>query len=268
MLRSWSARRAGESDRRAHRLQRWLRAADGDSAAHVRWRLSQSATIERVRVAQRESRQRRPCRAFEVGGEVRQHALAGLRPGLHAGHGACRHHAMAASTWPICVHGAARQRAVVERRARGGACCAGCARCSPCELDDVRLARAGPAGRERLRRCAGRRHGPDGGEPRRRAQRALFLDTRTLRVRAGDAAVRRRAGRHQFRRRAQACGRATTARDARNASAPRRCSACAQLRDLATADLARIAALPEPLDRRARHVVTENQRVLDVGRMR
>jgi galactokinase len=37
----------------------------------------------------------------------------------------------------------------------------------------------------------------------------------------------------------------------------------AQLRDVGLADLDRIAALPAPLDRRARHVVTENARVLD-----
>lgn len=36
----------------------------------------------------------------------------------------------------------------------------------------------------------------------------------------------------------------------------------AQLRDLSLADLPRIGALPAPLDRRARHVVTENARVL------
>jgi galactokinase len=35
-----------------------------------------------------------------------------------------------------------------------------------------------------------------------------------------------------------------------------------QLRDLTTGDLARAHALPEPLNRRARHVVTENDRVL------
>jgi galactokinase len=37
----------------------------------------------------------------------------------------------------------------------------------------------------------------------------------------------------------------------------------AELRELELADLDRIAALPPPLDRRVRHVVTENQRVLD-----
>jgi galactokinase len=35
-----------------------------------------------------------------------------------------------------------------------------------------------------------------------------------------------------------------------------------QLRDLDTADLPRLATLPEPLNRRARHVITENARVL------
>jgi galactokinase len=36
-----------------------------------------------------------------------------------------------------------------------------------------------------------------------------------------------------------------------------------QLRDLGPADLPRVAALPDPLARRARHVVTENERVLE-----
>lgn len=43
----------------------------------------------------------------------------------------------------------------------------------------------------------------------------------------------------------------------------------AELRDLGIDDLDRLGSLPPPLDRRARHVVTENQRVLDaVGAMR
>jgi galactokinase len=36
-----------------------------------------------------------------------------------------------------------------------------------------------------------------------------------------------------------------------------------ELRDVRPSELSRVAALPSPLDRRARHVVTENQRVLD-----
>src|SRR5206468_5838579 len=35
-----------------------------------------------------------------------------------------------------------------------------------------------------------------------------------------------------------------------------------QLRDLGTKDLPHVATLPEPLQRRARHVITENDRVL------
>ena len=37
----------------------------------------------------------------------------------------------------------------------------------------------------------------------------------------------------------------------------------AELRDVGVADLSKLQVLPTPLDRRARHVVTENQRVLD-----
>ena len=37
----------------------------------------------------------------------------------------------------------------------------------------------------------------------------------------------------------------------------------AELRDVGVADLPRVSELPAPLDRRARHVITENQRVID-----
>ena len=55
---------------------------------------------------------------------------------------------------------------------------------------------------------------------------------------------------------------ATTTPAGPSASAPARCWASPQLRDLDAADLPRVALLPDPLDRRARHVVTENARVL------
>jgi galactokinase len=50
----------------------------------------------------------------------------------------------------------------------------------------------------------------------------------------------------------------------RRAECERACQllGAARLRDLTAADLPRLAALPEPLNRRARHVVTENDRVL------
>jgi len=52
--------------------------------------------------------------------------------------------------------------------------------------------------------------------------------------------------------------------NARRAECKRACAllGVGQLRDLATADLGRVEALPEPLGRRARHVITENERVL------
>jgi galactokinase len=52
--------------------------------------------------------------------------------------------------------------------------------------------------------------------------------------------------------------------NARRAECERACAllGVGQLRDLGAADLPRVAALPEPLCRRARHVITENDRVL------
>jgi galactokinase len=51
----------------------------------------------------------------------------------------------------------------------------------------------------------------------------------------------------------------------RRAECERACAllGVAQLRDVTVDDLQRVAALPAPLDRRARHVITENGRVLD-----
>ncbi|HEV3261394.1 MAG TPA: galactokinase [Gemmataceae bacterium] len=50
----------------------------------------------------------------------------------------------------------------------------------------------------------------------------------------------------------------------RRAECERACAllGTAQLRDLTSADLPRVMALPEPLGRRARHVITENERVV------
>lgn len=89
---------------------------------------------------------------------------------------------------------------------------------------------------------------------------ALFLDTRTLRYQkvplpaAAELAVidsgisHRHAG-GEYRTRRQECERSAEL------------LGVAQLRDLDREDLWRLAALPEPLDRRARHVITENGRV-------
>ena len=91
---------------------------------------------------------------------------------------------------------------------------------------------------------------------------ALFLDTRTLRYEqvplpAGGALVVINSGvahNHasgDYRTRRAECERAAAA------------LGVPQLRDLGPADLPRVAALPDPLARRARHVVTEDERVLE-----
>src|SRR5262249_18039087 len=94
-----------------------------------------------------------------------------------------------------------------------------------------------------------------------RAGRALFMDTRTLTVghvalpTEADWAVIHSGVAHDH-----AAGDYNT----RRAECERACELLGvrQLRDLGTADLARVEALPVPLDRRARHVITEDERVL------
>jgi galactokinase len=90
---------------------------------------------------------------------------------------------------------------------------------------------------------------------------ALFIDTRSLAYQrvplpAGAELVVINSGvAHQH-----AAGDYNT----RRAECERACTllGVAQLRDLSTADLTRLSSLPEPLGRRARHVVTENERVV------
>jgi galactokinase len=90
---------------------------------------------------------------------------------------------------------------------------------------------------------------------------ALFLDTRSLRYEQVplppeaelvviDSALPHSLATGEYRTRRKECEEA-----ARLLGVP-------QLRDLSAADLPRIAQLPEPLNRRARHVVTEDDRVL------
>jgi galactokinase len=91
---------------------------------------------------------------------------------------------------------------------------------------------------------------------------ALFLDTRTLQYEqvplppGGGLVVINSGVAHNhasgdYRTRRAECERAAAA------------LGMPQLRDLGSADLPRVAALPDPLARRARHVVTENERVLE-----
>ncbi|HEU4937441.1 MAG TPA: galactokinase [Vicinamibacterales bacterium] len=90
---------------------------------------------------------------------------------------------------------------------------------------------------------------------------ALFIDTRTLRYervalpRTGallviDSGVRHSHVSGEYRTRREECARAAAALGVKS------------LREIGEADLTAIDSLPEPLNRRARHVVTENVRVL------
>ncbi|WP_448187821.1 galactokinase [Azospirillum sp. sgz301742] len=91
---------------------------------------------------------------------------------------------------------------------------------------------------------------------------ALFLDTRSMehrllalpqshRLAVVHSGVSHRLTDGGYRQRRSECEAAASA------------LTVASLRDVDVADLPAIAALPEPLNRRARHVVTENRRVLD-----
>jgi galactokinase len=90
---------------------------------------------------------------------------------------------------------------------------------------------------------------------------ALFIDTRSLAYecvplpRAADLVVISSGVAHRH---------AAGDYNSRRAECQRACELLGvpQLRDLGTDDLPRVIALPEPLSRRARHVITENARVL------
>ena len=92
-------------------------------------------------------------------------------------------------------------------------------------------------------------------------QNALFLDTRTLafdripipegvRLSVVDSGIQHDTRAGDYRTRRAECEEAARLLGVR------------ELRDVSTADLPRINRLPEPFNRRARHVVTENERVL------
>jgi len=91
---------------------------------------------------------------------------------------------------------------------------------------------------------------------------ALFLDTRTLEysrvplptdatLLVIDSGIKHRHAGGEYKTRREECTRAAAL------------LGVPELRDVKPAELERVNALPEPLNRRARHVVTENARVLD-----
>ena len=133
--------------------------------------------------------------------------------------------------------------------------------CFSLDLDDVTLARAGqraenefvgaPVGIMDQMACS-----------LATADAALFLDTRTLeyshvRIPGGAALIVIDSG---VTHRHASGDYATRRRECADAA---RLLGVDQLRDATTGDLDRVNALPEPLNRRARHVITENARVLE-----
>ena len=187
--------------------------------------------------------------------------LGRLRPGLHAGAGsrpASRRRASTARSTRTCRSAAACRRA---RRSKSRSCAAlrDAVRADARRCGDSRG--SGAAGRERLRRRAGRHHGPDGVQPRRRPRPALFLDTR---IAAAPSACRCRPTAALI---VIDSGVATTTPAASTRSRRRECerggAAARRRTSCATSQiLRRVERCPTPLNRRARHVVTENARVL------
>jgi galactokinase len=128
-------------------------------------------------------------------------------------------------------------------------------------LDDVALALLGQRAENEL---VGARVGPMDQMAASLADErsALFLDTRSLawervplpagvEILVVDSGVAHDHARGEYNTRRTECERAAALLGVR------------ALRDVSPADLPRVAALPPPLDARARHVVTENARVLD-----
>ena len=154
----------GQPDRRAHRLQRRLRAAARDPAADAggaRRRAPSrcvrvwSASVQRAEILEYRSAARSPATAGSTTSRGSPRCCG--RRGTSSADSIC-------GSSPTCRWAAGCRRA---RRWRCR-CCARCGEAFGLELDDVELALARPEGRERFRGRAGRRHGPDGVEPGRR----------------------------------------------------------------------------------------------------
>ena len=176
--------RPREPDRRAHRLQRRLRAADGDSAARPG---SAACDIGRPSTRACQSGESRRATAGPRGSssaaKCGRHAWLDYVQGCTQALAARRRHARRLRPGDL-VGRAARQRPVVERRAGGRRPARAARRCSTLTLDDVPLAQLGqraendfvgaPVGiMDQMAASLADEH------------TALFLDTRSLAVRAG-----------------------------------------------------------------------------------
>ena len=251
--------RAREPHRRTHRLQRRVRAADRDSPADPRGAAA-AAGRQRARV----ERQRR--RGAPPGSSSRSGARPPTRTWLDYVQGvtvALRQRGLPAARRRHAhrVDGADRQRPVVERRARGERRARACARPSTCAstTSNWRWRGSGPRTSSSARRPASWTRWWSAWAP---PGAALFLDTRSLALRPRAAAAERRARRHRLRRQAP-----PRDRRVRHAAQPVRGGVPAARRRTSCATWPwrtspRVEALDEPFRRRARHVVTEDERVL------
>ena len=248
----------GQPDRRAHRLQRRLRPADRHPAADASWNSRRGRAAAFAPLSLNAGK---PV-PFEyiVGTESKRCALDRLPAGHHLGarqgglqRGRRRH--------PHRIDGAARQRPLVERRARDRA-----AARLPRSVHAADRRRADGAARaarrERLRGRAGRHHGPDGVHARGRRPGAVprhavaRLDAScrcrpTAELVVLNSGVAHNHAKGDYRTRRAECEEAARQLGVAAAARPRRCTTCRACMEL-----------PEPLGRRARHVVTEDARVL------
>ena len=169
--RSGRRARARQPDRRAHRLQRRLRAADRHPAADAR-RAARRARTASVRAwsAQRSPSERRPS-SFVLGAEDAHAAAGSTTSRRHRGAARARH---AVGGFDARIESTCRSAAGCRRARRWRSrCCARCARLFALAARRRRHRAHRAARRERIRRRAGRHHGPDGGEPGRRDARAV-----------------------------------------------------------------------------------------------
>ena len=247
-----------QPDRRAHRLQRRVRAAAGGAASTPsRHREPRRRAWSGVEPRARRRRDRRiPTRPGAIRVRDWLDYVQGVTWVLRAAGHALGGFEMAIESDVPLGSGLASSAALLVAVSRALREAYGL------DLDDVTLARLAQRAEVEFVGRARRNHGPAVRQPRRRRARAVrghtddrltsgcrFRAALGLAVIGSGVAHSNAAGEYNTRR----------------GECEQACSllGVTSLRDVDVADLPRIDRLPEPLAGRARHVVTENQRVLD-----
>ena len=263
--------RPGQPHRRAHRLQRRLRAAVRDRPAH-RGRARRCATTAMLRVAQLLRRRGRRDRARRA--RARRRCTAG-RPTRSASRGRSAQFGADLAAVPgfdiyidsdVPVGAGLSSSAAIE-----SAVALALNDVWQLGLDRAHARPGRPARRERRRRRAHRHHGPVGVAARRGAtprssSTAARLDAEIIPL--GFDAAGLAIARHRHRGRATSTRPAATRERRASCEAGRRgCSASRRCATSTSTTSPRAASvLDDETFRRVRHVVTENQRVLDTVR--